>query len=178
MRLGDRGIEAALELEQLALGHAADRVGEDPQDVEIAVLHDQRRGARVEVVAHEHGAAIAPERVRGRPAAAQLGEIDDVVVQQRRGVQQLDRRGDVDPARAGVAAQLGREQQQRRAHALAARVEHVIAERREHLARRRELLAHRALDEREVFGEPLHRRGVGVRRWRGDRRARRHRCER
>jgi hypothetical protein len=36
---------------------------------------------------------------------------------------------------------------------LAARREHVIAERREHLARRRELLAHRAFDEREILGK-------------------------
>ena len=134
--LGDARIEAALELEQLALRHRADRGREDPQDVEIAVLDDHRGRARVEEIAGQHRAPIAPDGVRRGPAAAQLGEIDDVVVEQGGGVQQLDRRGHLEATRTGVAAELGAEQQQRRPHALAAGAQHVLAERADQAARR------------------------------------------
>ena len=115
VRLGHLGVEAALELEQLALRHAADRVGEDPEDVEVAVLDDHRGRARIEEVADQHRAPVAPDRARRLLAAAQLGEVHHVVVQQRRGVQQLDGGGDLHAARAVVAAQLGGQHQQHRA---------------------------------------------------------------
>ena len=41
VRLGHRRVEAPLELQQLALGHRPDAVGKDPEDVVVAVLHDQ-----------------------------------------------------------------------------------------------------------------------------------------
>ena len=107
MRLGHLGVEAALELEQFAFGHAADRVREDRENVDVAVFDDHRRRARVEVITDQHRAAVAPDRAGGFLAAAQRGEIDHVVVQQRRGVQQLDRGGDLHAARTVVAAQFG-----------------------------------------------------------------------
>ena len=128
------------------------------------------RGARVEEVADEHRAAVAPERVRRRAAAAELGEVDDVVVEQRRRVQQLD--GGGRPASDAVRCS-------RRARPRAAAAPGACACRpsrardrraaREHLARRSELLAHRALDLREGVGESARsprrrrraRRGVG-----------------
>ena len=155
MLLGHRRIEAALELEQLALRHAADRVREDPEDVEVAVLDDHRRGPGVQEVAGQHGATVAPDRVGGGTPATQLGEIDDVIVEQGRGVEQLDRGTDLDAARSGVAAQLGAEQQQGRAQPLATGAEHVLAHQRDDLALGRELLPHRALDQGEVVANAV-----------------------
>ena len=70
------------------------------EDVEVAVLDDHRGRARVEEVADQHRAAVAPDARSPTRAAAQLREVDDVVVQQRRGVQQLDGGGDLHAARA------------------------------------------------------------------------------
>jgi hypothetical protein len=47
----------------------------------------------VEVVAEQHRDVVAPPRVHGQPAAAQLGLVDDVVVHERGGVDELDDRG-------------------------------------------------------------------------------------
>ena len=66
--LGHARIEAALELEQLALRHRADRGREDPQDVEVAVLDDHRGGARVEEIARPAPRAGCP-----RPRSPRAG---------------------------------------------------------------------------------------------------------
>jgi len=125
VRFRDARIEAPFELQKLPLRHGADRVCEDPEDVEVAVFDDHRRRPRVQEVPDQDRAAIAPERVGRRTAAAQLREVHDVVVKQRRGVQQLDRRAHLDASRSGVAAELRREQDQRGPNPLAARLEHV-----------------------------------------------------
>jgi hypothetical protein len=117
-----------LELEQLPFGHSADGVCEEPQHVEVAVFHGHRGRAREEEVANEDGAPVAPKGIGGRPPAPQLGSIHDIVVNQRRGVQELDGRGQLYPARSGVAAELRGEEQQPGANALAPRGEHGLSE--------------------------------------------------
>jgi hypothetical protein len=144
--LGDLGIEALLHLQDFALGHAPDGVGEHPEDVEVSVLDDHRRGPGEQEVAHEHGPAIAPDDVRGGAAAARRCEVDHVIMQQRGGVKQLDRRRDVHPARAGIAAELRSEDQQGGPHTLAPGTKHVLANQLHDLALRAQLVMHRPLD--------------------------------
>ena len=58
--------------------------------------------------------------MHGEAAAAQVGAVDDVVVHERGGVDELDDRGIQHGAIALVAAQPGRHQEHGGAHALAA----------------------------------------------------------
>ena len=63
--------------------------------------------------------SLPPQRMDRWIAAPQLGVIHDVVVQQGGGVDELDDGAEVVHARAVVAAQAGRQDEQRRADALA-----------------------------------------------------------
>jgi hypothetical protein len=66
----------------------------------LAHFHHQLEGARVEEVAHQHAGRVAEQRVGGGAAAAQRRFVDDVVVQQRGRVDELDDRGQLVPAGA------------------------------------------------------------------------------
>jgi hypothetical protein len=157
--LGDVDVEAAFELEQLAFGHRGNRAGKALDDLEVAVLDDDRRRARVEEVAREHGPAVAPDRAGRRATAAHLGEVDDVVVDEGRRVEQLERGGELDPTRTRITTELGGQQHERRAQTLAPRREHVGAEQPDQLGLRPDLIAHRGLDQLEVGRDA--REGIG-----------------
>ena len=100
----------------------------------------------VEPVAEQDGEVVAPQLVDGLPSAAQRRVVDDVVVDQGRGVDQLDHRGVGDLLLAVALEHAGAEQQQGRAHALAAAVEDVLAG---------------FLDERHVGGQAFAEQPVG-----------------
>jgi hypothetical protein len=86
------------------------------------------KGLHVEPVAGQNALRVAPLRVGGGTAAACLGFVDDVVVDQGRGVNDLDHRAQLDGALAVVVQQLGGEQQQGRAQALAAAGAQIFAD--------------------------------------------------
>jgi hypothetical protein len=119
------------------------------------VLDDHGRSPRVQEVAGQDRALVAPDDVGRWLAAADCREIDDVVVQQRSGVDQLERGGDLDAPRPGVATKLGRQAQQRRAQSLAAGGEHVVADRADQLGVRIELVVERVLDLTQALGDAL-----------------------
>jgi hypothetical protein len=75
--------------------------------------HHHLEGARIEEIADEHARRVAEHRVRGPPTPAQLGLVDHVVMEQRRGMDELDHRRQFVKMRAPVAARPGAEQQQR-----------------------------------------------------------------
>ena len=85
-------------------------------------------GLHVEPVAGEDALAVAPGGVGGGAAAAGFGGVDDVVVDEGRGVDHLDDRAEADHALALVALGLGREQQEHWADALAAAVAEVVGD--------------------------------------------------
>ena len=116
-----------LHLQQLALDHLLRERDEQFEDAEVALLQRATEGLHVEPVAGEHALRVAPGRVRRRTSAARVGLVDDVVVDQRRGVEHLDDRAEADAALARAAERLGREQQQQRANALAAAGDQVAA---------------------------------------------------
>ena len=76
------------------------------QDVERAhradLDHHLERLAEQEV-ADQHARLVAPEHAGGGPAAPHVALVHHVVVQQRRGVHELDRGGELDVAVAGIA---------------------------------------------------------------------------
>ena len=89
---GEIGAAVLLGAEDLALDHLDRRVREEPQDLEVPL--GQRHGHRVhvEVVADQHRQVVAPAVVDRRPAAADVGLVDDVVVDQRGRVDELHHR--------------------------------------------------------------------------------------
>src|SRR5690606_5392277 len=86
-------VVGAGQLQHLALGNDAGGGGEDAQGAHLAGLDHQFEGAGEQEVADQHAGRGAPDQVGGGLAAAQVGAVDDVVVQQGGGVDELDRRG-------------------------------------------------------------------------------------
>ncbi len=91
--LGDVGVAVLGQLVQLAFDHPERDVAQQPHDVERVVRERQRHRLDVEVVAEEDRDVVAPPRVHRQPAAAQLRVVDDVVVDERGRVDELDDRG-------------------------------------------------------------------------------------
>jgi hypothetical protein len=80
------------QLIDLALDDAQGDVAEQADDVQTILAERQRHRLEVEEIAEQDGDVIAPARVHGVPSAPQIGVVDDVVVHQRRGVDELDHR--------------------------------------------------------------------------------------
>ena len=90
--------------------------------------HHQLERARVKEVSDEHARRIAENRVGRVVAAAQRGFVDDIVVQQRRGMDHFDHRRERMLMRIAIAAGLGDQQQQRRTQPLAASGDDVVCD--------------------------------------------------
>ena len=166
------GVDLALggELLDLALGDDRRGVAEDPQHLEAAVLDHQLERAAEQEIADQDARRIAPDEVGGALAAAHAGAVDDVVVEQRRGMDELDRGGELVVARSGIAEQGAAGERQHRPHALAAAGDQVSGK----LGDQRDLALHPleddgvdavhvAGDERDQRVE--RRRAVAVRVW-------------
>jgi hypothetical protein len=108
------------ELVQLPLDHPERHVAEQADDLERVLRERHRHRLDVEVVAEQDRDVVAPAGVHRHPAAPQVGAVDDVVVDERGGVDELHDRRVEHGAVALVAAQARRHQQHRRADALAA----------------------------------------------------------
>ena len=83
-------------------------------------------GLHVEPVAGEDALGVAPGGVGGGAAAAGVGFVDDVVVDEGGGVEHLDDGAEADARVGGAAEGFGGEQQQQRADALAAAGHEVV----------------------------------------------------
>ena len=79
-----------LNLQQLAFDHLLGEFDQRVENAEIALLHRDFEGLHVEPVAGQHALGISPLRVCRRAAAAGLGLVDDVVVNQRGSMDDLD----------------------------------------------------------------------------------------
>ena len=88
--LGDLDVAVLGQLVELAFDHPQRDVTQQPHDLERVLRQRHRHRLDVEEVAEQHRDVVAPLRVHGQPAAALLGIVDDVVVDQRRGVDELD----------------------------------------------------------------------------------------
>ena len=143
------------ELIDLTLDHAQRDVAQQPDDVERVLRERHRHRLDVEEIAGEHRDVVAPLRVDGLPPAPHIRIVDDVVVHQRRGVNELDDGGVEHGARPGVAAQARAHQQHRRAHALAAALQQVVADLRNDVDLRLDLPRKLALDRLEILADGL-----------------------
>ena len=98
------------------------------QHLEAAVLDHQLEAAREQEVADQDARRIAPDDVGGAPAAPQARAVDDVVVEQGGGVDELDRGGELVVAGALIIEQPGAGEGQHRPHPLAAAGDQVAGE--------------------------------------------------
>src|SRR5712691_2917655 len=105
--LGDVGVAVLGELVELAFDHPQRDVAQQPDDLQLVVRQRQRHRLDVQVVAEKYGDVVAPARVHGEPAAAQVRVVDDVVVNERGGMDELDDGRVEDRAIALVASQTG-----------------------------------------------------------------------
>ena len=106
------------------------------QDVErferADIDHHAERLAEQEI-ADQHARLVAPDHARRLLAAAHAALVDDVVVQQRRGVHELDAGGELDVAVAGIAEHLRGSERQHRPQPLAAGRDQMVGDFRDHL---------------------------------------------
>ena len=89
-------------LEQLALDHLLGERDEEVEDAEVALFEGGGEGLHVEPVAGEDALGVAPGGVGGGAAAAGVGLVDDVVVDEGGGVEHLDDGAEADAASALV----------------------------------------------------------------------------
>jgi hypothetical protein len=116
------------------------------------VRHHQLEGAREQEIADQHAGLVAPDRVgRGEPAA-QVALIHHVVMQERRRVDELDRRGEPVMARSVIAAEPRRGHGQHRPQALAARGDQMTRELRDQPDRALHAREDQRIDGRHVGG--------------------------
>ena len=140
------------------------------QDLEAAVLDHQFEGAAEQEIADQDARRIAPDEVGGALAAAHARAVDHVVVEQGRGVDELDRGGELVVARAGIAEQGAAGDRQHRPHALAAAGDQVPGQ----LGDQRDLALHPLEDDgvdavhvaRDERDQRIERgRAAGIERW-------------
>ena len=124
--LVERGVMHVHELQHLALRDHVGRVGQYLHHAHLAGVDHHLEGARVEEVAHQHAGGVAEHLVGGIAAAPQRRLVDHVVVQQRRGVDELDHGRQAVAARVGATQCAAGQQQQGRAHTLAAGADDVL----------------------------------------------------
>ena len=110
-------------LQRLAAREAERRVGEDLDGGGVSRRGQLREGAREQVVARRARGRRAVDRPGGRLAAAEVGAVDQVVVDERRHVHELDR--DAGRERRLRARRSG-EEDERGPEPLAARGERLV----------------------------------------------------
>src|SRR5271166_5345057 len=121
------GFAQTLDLLQLTFDHFLREINKRVEDVKIAFLYRDLERLHVKPVAGEHALCVAPLRIGGRTSASRLGFVNDVVVDQRCGMNDLDHGAKFDGSLAGVVHQLAGEQQQRGAQTFAAARAQVFA---------------------------------------------------
>ena len=88
----DGGVAVLRELEDLAFDHLQRDVAQHANDIQGVVREGEGHRLDVQVVAQQHGDVVTPPGVNREASAPQFGLVDDVVVNQRGGVDELDRR--------------------------------------------------------------------------------------
>ena len=163
--LGGRGVLGRRKLHHFAFGDGGGGGRENVERAQRADLDHHAKSLAEQEVADQHAGLIAPQHPRRQLAATQLALVDHVVMQQRRGVHELDGGGELDMAVAGIAGEACHRQRQHRAQALAARRDQVVGDFRDHGDFRPRPRQDRGVDPLHVRGdEPDQRINRGVRR--------------
>ncbi len=143
------------ELQQFALNHVLGELDEDVQDAEIAFLEGHLERLHVEPIPGQDAAMVSPARVGRRPAAARIGAVDHVVMDEGGAVDQLDDGAQAHGGGALVTRISGRQQEQGGAQALASSAEQVTGDFGHRLVRQAGLLRDLPFDAREVVAHQI-----------------------
>ena len=119
-RHGDGHVVRLGALQHLALRQADRGLAEDVDSRRVARAHELSEGAGQKAVAGRHGDLDAELLDHRRPTPAQHSSVEDVVVHQRRHMDQLHRRGGAQHRLAQLGVPTGAQQREQRPHALAA----------------------------------------------------------
>jgi hypothetical protein len=130
--LGRLGVLGDRELQHLAFGDHGGGRRQNVERAQRADLDHHLEGLAEQEVADQHARLVAPEHAGGELAAAHVALVDDVVMQQRRGVHEFDGGRELDVAVAPVAAEIGHRERQHRPQPLAARGDQVVGDLRDH----------------------------------------------
>jgi hypothetical protein len=153
--LTDPYVTSLRELVQLTLDHPQRDVAQQTDDVQLVLRQSERHRLDVEVIAQQHRDVAAPARVHGQAAATQIRIVDDVVVHERGGVDELHDRRVQDGPISGVPTETCRHEQQRGADTLAAAQTDVAADLRNQGDPRLDVALELAVDRLEVVANRL-----------------------
>ncbi len=158
-------VRQRLHLHQLALHHLLDDRRQQLHHPHVAQPRQQHRRAREEEVSREDGDLVAVDAVGGARAAARVGEVDHVVVQQAGRVDHLGNLREARLTRVGLhATRRGsrREEHDGGTEALARQLEEVLRDARQHRMVAAHQLLQRAVQRPQLVGDEAE--GVGHRR--------------
>ena len=141
---------APRELQDHSLDHAKRDLGDDLENLEAPHLDRHADRADVEEIAEEHGEIVPEEVVDRALPAPHDGLVDDVVVDQSRGVDELRDRAVLRGLFALVAAGSRGQQQERRTDTFSAAAVDVAAARLDDLELALYLVANERLDRVEI----------------------------
>ena len=149
----DRRVVGVHHLLHFAFGERVGGVRERLHDAQVPRADHHLEGARIKEVSDEDRDAVAPEGVGRGFAAAHGALVDDVVVHEGRRVEEFDRGAEITVKFPFIAERAADEHQEGGAHALAARVDDVLADLAHAGYVGVELLANDGVDRRHVFGD-------------------------
>lgn len=115
-------------LKKLAFDHVLREANENIENEEIALLKGDLEGLHVKPVAGEDAHVIAPAGVGGGAAAAGVGAVDDIVMDERGAVNHLDDGSERNRGAALIATGSCGEQKQSGAQTLAAALAEIAAD--------------------------------------------------
>ena len=153
--LGGRRVLGGGELHHLALGDDGGGRRQDVERLQRADLDHHLERLAEQEIADQHARLVAPQHAGGEPAAPHLALVHHVVVQQRRGVHELDRGGELDVAVARIAGELRHREREHRPQPLAAGRDQVIGDLRDHRHLRPGPRQDRGVDPLHVGGDEL-----------------------
>src|ERR1022692_1932544 len=137
-------------LQQFALDHLLRQFNQRVENAEVALLHRHLEGLHVEPVARQYTLRVAPLRVGRGTAAARLGLVNDVVMRQRGGVNDLDIGAQPHCSPSLVVKQFGRKEKKRRTNPLAAAVPQILPNLSDRLHARDGILPELSLQRRKI----------------------------
>ena len=165
-RFGGVRILAIEKLEHLSVGDLARGPGHDPHDLHVAERHHHLKRARVERVSDQHRRLVAEQGVCGAAPAPELRVVNHVVVEQGRGVDELDDHRELDVPVPVVTQRTGGEQRQQWPHPLAAADDDVLGDPVHEDDVGREACSNGAIDGREIVADEGLNRGEVGKHWR------------
>ena len=153
-----RRVLGGCELHHFAFGDDGCRIRQDAKHGQRADVDQHAECLAQQEVADQDACLVAPDHARGLFAPSRIAFIDDVVVKQRCGVHELDGGRDAHLLAAFVADQLGGRDSEHRAQPLAARIDQVVGQFRDHIDIGDRLVENEPVDGCHVLGDKIQQR--------------------